>query len=114
MNSDKVPSFVSARPKRDSPDLVELLLGFSPTVTTIEQIDWPQAETLRDRLTDLINEHQADVTKWAQAPLTEVYAPYPAQCGAEVWGTPRDIDSGLRKHAESCEACQQASAETEA
>ncbi len=29
-----------------------------------------------------------------------------APCGEPVWGTNRDIDSGLRHHIDFCEACQ--------
>jgi hypothetical protein len=34
------------------------------------------------------------------------YHPELALCGAQIWGTPADIDSGLRKHMDTCEKCQ--------
>ena len=35
------------------------------------------------------------------------YHPETAPCGEGVWGTDSDIDSGLHKHIESCDECEE-------
>lgn len=57
--------------------------------------------------------------RWLTTPPEELwreepdYEPVIAPCGAEVYGTPRDIDSGLRKHIDTCEDCQREQMTTE-
>lgn len=51
--------------------------------------------------------------RWLTTPPEDMYPDFPddyssviAPCGQEVFGYPDNIDSGLRKHIDVCEDCQ--------
>jgi hypothetical protein len=52
----------AADPEKHLPEGVEVLFVFSTNVTTVEGMTWEQAESLHDKLSNLIFEHKHNST----------------------------------------------------
>lgn len=82
------------------PDVIKhVLKEVGHTEFTVVEIPQPPFPSGMDTNTEYEGKH-AGIT------IPSGYHPENAPCGASIWGTPDDIDSGIRHHMSFCSACQ--------